>query len=158
MIDDRTSLLRDYLKETKGLSDRNVDLFIKEYEQLSEKDKSELIYEAVGKEIYKENPVDIETFINPLTGIGVGCFDKEISEFLTIRDRFGRYKLTIYYLIGRLSVIEVLVFRSKKFISNDSLRIFVYNSYFGQRCTHSGIGIELSCTQLDIEQSRFFLN
>lgn len=64
MIDDRTGLLRKYLKETKGLNDRNVDLFIKEYEQLSEKDKSELIYEAVGKEIYKENPVDIETFIN----------------------------------------------------------------------------------------------
>ena len=64
MVDDRTGLLRKYLKEKKGLNDRNVDLFIKEYEQLSEKDKSELIYEAVGKEIYKENPVDIETFIN----------------------------------------------------------------------------------------------
>lgn len=64
MIDDREGLLRKYLKEKKGLNDKNVDLFIKEYAQLSEKDKSELIYQAVGKEIYKENPVDIETFIN----------------------------------------------------------------------------------------------
>ena len=64
MADDRQKLLRQYLKEVKNLKDRDIELFIKEYEQLSEKDKSELIYEAVGKEIYKENPVDIETFIN----------------------------------------------------------------------------------------------
>lgn len=64
MADDRERLLRKYLKEEKGLKDKDVDLFIKEYGALSEKDKSELIYQAVGKEIYKENPVDINTFID----------------------------------------------------------------------------------------------
>ena len=64
MADDRQNLLRKYLRETKRLKDKDIELFIKEYDALSEKDKSELIYQAVGKEIYKENPVDIETFIN----------------------------------------------------------------------------------------------
>lgn len=56
-------LLRDYLKEKKGFTDANVEYFIKEFNTLTEAEKSEVIYEAVGKEIYKTNPVDILTFI-----------------------------------------------------------------------------------------------
>ena len=56
-------LLREYLKEKKGMSDSNIDYFIKEFNALTEQEKSEVIYEAVGKEIYKTNPVDVITFI-----------------------------------------------------------------------------------------------
>ena len=57
------NLLREYLKEKKGMSDSNIDYFIKEFNALTEQEKSEVIYEAVGKEIYKTNPVDVITFI-----------------------------------------------------------------------------------------------
>ena len=57
-------LLREYLKEKKNMSDLNIDYFISEYEKLTEKEKSEVIYEAVGKEIYKVNPEGISTFIH----------------------------------------------------------------------------------------------
>lgn len=56
-------LLREYLKEKKGMSDTNISYFMKEFEKLTEQEKSEVIYEAVGKEIYKTNPVDVITFI-----------------------------------------------------------------------------------------------
>ena len=56
-------LLRTYLKEKKMMSDNNITYFINEFEKLTEQEKSEVIYEAVGKEIYKTNPVDIKTFI-----------------------------------------------------------------------------------------------
>ena len=56
-------LLREYLKEKKGMSNDNITYFINELDKLTEQEKSEVIYEAVGKEIYKTNPVDIRTFI-----------------------------------------------------------------------------------------------
>ena len=56
-------LLREYLKEKKGMSDSNITYFMNEFEKLTEHEKSEVIYEAVGKEIYKTNPVDVLTFI-----------------------------------------------------------------------------------------------
>ena len=56
-------LLREYLKEKKGMSDFNITYFINEMEKLTDAEKSEVIYEAVGKEIYKTNPVDVLTFI-----------------------------------------------------------------------------------------------
>ena len=62
-MNDQEQLLRNYLKERKGMSDNNITYFIKEYQALTEKEKSEVIYEAVGKEIYKTNPVDVDTFI-----------------------------------------------------------------------------------------------
>ena len=40
-----------------------ISFVLREFEQLSEMDKSNVIYEAVGKEVYKTNPVDIDTFI-----------------------------------------------------------------------------------------------
>ena len=58
------NILSEYLKEKKGMSDNNISYFISEYEQLTEQEKSEVIYEAVGKEVYKTNPVGIETFIH----------------------------------------------------------------------------------------------
>lgn len=56
-------LLRSYLKEKKMMSDDNITYFLNEFEKLTEQEKSEVIYEAVGKEIYKTNPVDVLTFI-----------------------------------------------------------------------------------------------
>ena len=56
-------LLREYLKEKKMMSDTNITYFMNEFEKLTEQEKSEVIYEAVGKEIYKTNPVDVKTFI-----------------------------------------------------------------------------------------------
>ena len=56
-------LLRSYLKEKKMMSDDNITYFMNEFEKLTEQEKSEVIYEAVGKEIYKTNPVDVITFI-----------------------------------------------------------------------------------------------
>ena len=46
------------------MSDQNISYFIREYEKLTEQEKSDLIYEMVGKEIYKMNPVGIETFLD----------------------------------------------------------------------------------------------
>lgn len=45
------------------MSDSNITYFINEFNKLTEREKSEIIYEAVGKEVYKTNPVDIQTFI-----------------------------------------------------------------------------------------------
>ena len=45
------------------MSDANITYFINEFNKLTEREKSEIIYEAVGKEVYKTNPVDIQTFI-----------------------------------------------------------------------------------------------
>ena len=56
-------LLRSYLKEKKRMSDNNITYFLNEFEKLTEQEKSELIYEMVGKEVYKTNPVDVMTFI-----------------------------------------------------------------------------------------------
>lgn len=60
---DEEQLLRQHLKERKGMSDSNITYFINEFNKLTEKEKSEVIYEAVGKEIYKTNPVDVQVFI-----------------------------------------------------------------------------------------------
>lgn len=62
-MNDQEQLLRNYLKERKGMSDDNITYFIREYNSLTEQEKSEVIYEAVGKEIYKTNPVSIDMFI-----------------------------------------------------------------------------------------------
>ena len=69
-MDDRENLLRDYLKEKKGMSDTKITYFIEQYNTLTEVEKSDLIYEMVGKEIYKTNPVDIDTFINDTYYLG----------------------------------------------------------------------------------------
>lgn len=69
-MDDRENLLRDYLKERKGMSDTKITYFIEQYNTLTEEEKSDLIYEMVGKEIYKTNPVDIDTFINDTYFLG----------------------------------------------------------------------------------------
>lgn len=61
---DREDLLRTYLKEHKGMNDTKITYFLREFEQLSEMDKSNIIYEAVGKEVYETNPVGIREFIS----------------------------------------------------------------------------------------------
>ena len=61
---ERNRLVREYLKEKKHMSDINIDYFLKEFDVLSDIEKSEIIYEMVGKEIYTTCPVGIKTFIN----------------------------------------------------------------------------------------------
>lgn len=63
-MDNNEQMLRNYLRDYKNMSPDNIEYFISEYSALSDMEKSDLIYEVVGKEIYKENPVNIETFIN----------------------------------------------------------------------------------------------
>ena len=62
-MDSREALIRNYLKEKKGMSDTNITYFLREFEKLTDAEKSEVIYEAVGKEVYKCCPVDIDTFV-----------------------------------------------------------------------------------------------
>ena len=63
-MDDREQLIWKYLKNVKHMKDEDCKYFIKTFNNLTEAEKSELIYEMVGKEIYETNPVDISTFIN----------------------------------------------------------------------------------------------
>ena len=74
MEDAREDLIRRHLKENKGMSDTNISYFLREYRQLTEAEKSELIYEAVGKEIFETNPVDAETFMTDPYFLG-GVYD-----------------------------------------------------------------------------------
>ena len=62
--DERNRLVREYLKEKKRMSDSNINYFLREFDTLSITEKSEIIYEMVGKEIYTTCPVGIKTFIN----------------------------------------------------------------------------------------------
>ena len=70
MEDSREDLIRQHLKENKGMSDINISYFLREYRQLTEAEKSELIYEMVGKEVYETNPVSIKTFMTDTYFLG----------------------------------------------------------------------------------------
>ena len=83
MIDElkkvRDGLVREYLKEKKNMSDSNINYFLKEFDALSDNEKSEIIYEMVGKEVYSTCPVGIKTFVNDpyyLGDIYGGCLFK----------------------------------------------------------------------------------
>ena len=56
--------LENHLRYVKGLSEEGIQAFMKEYNLLTDKEKSELIYEFVGKRVYKMMPVDINTFLD----------------------------------------------------------------------------------------------
>lgn len=56
--------LYTYLIEEKHLSKEGAEAFIREYSKLSDHEKSMVIYEAVGKEVYKEMPESINTFLD----------------------------------------------------------------------------------------------
>lgn len=53
-----------YLKEEKGFNDRTIADFMLEYRGLTDDERSILIYEMVGRDLYKEYPVDMKTFIH----------------------------------------------------------------------------------------------
>ena len=55
--------LRTLLLEEKHWAPQKVDEFIKCYNESSLADKSEAIYALIGKQIYREQPVGIKTFI-----------------------------------------------------------------------------------------------
>lgn len=56
--------LIDYLKEEYRFSDKKVEEFVTEFRNLTDLERSDLIYEMLGKKIYKEKPVSMKTFIN----------------------------------------------------------------------------------------------
>ena len=56
--------IREYLKEEKLLTPSQVEDFMMEYEYLTDNERSHLIYDMVGRDLYKEYPVDIKTFIH----------------------------------------------------------------------------------------------
>lgn len=53
-----------YLKEEKLMNQADIDDFMRVYETLSIEEVSELLFEMIGKEIYRTYPVDIKTFIH----------------------------------------------------------------------------------------------
>ena len=60
---DFDSSIIEYLKAEKGLNDKQIEDFSREYATLTDAERSYVIYEVVGKALYKEYPVDIDTFI-----------------------------------------------------------------------------------------------
>ena len=62
--------LIDYLKEDYLFSDKKVKEFITEFRALSDLEKSDLIYDMVGKKIYREKPVSMKTFISSSDFLG----------------------------------------------------------------------------------------
>lgn len=54
----------EFLREDKGLSDKYIMDFLDDYRQLTDVERSLVIYEMVGKSLYKEYPVDMKTFIH----------------------------------------------------------------------------------------------
>ena len=53
-----------FLQEEKGLTEEQIEIFKDDYAHMTDIERSYVIYEIVGKELYKEPPVDIETFIH----------------------------------------------------------------------------------------------
>ena len=53
-----------FLREEKGLTEEQIEIFKDDYAHMTDIERSYVIYEIVGKELYKEPPVDIETFIH----------------------------------------------------------------------------------------------
>lgn len=53
-----------YLKEEQRLSDSVIEDFMVDYRGLTDMERSRLIYDLVGRDLYKEYPVDMRTFIH----------------------------------------------------------------------------------------------
>lgn len=56
--------IRTYLLEEQRLTPAQVEEFMIEYSYLTDRERSSLIYDMVGKDLYKEEPVDMKTFIH----------------------------------------------------------------------------------------------
>lgn len=56
--------VRLYLKEEKSMSDFDIEDFMRVYSTLSIEEVSELLFEMIGKEIYRVYPPDMKTFIH----------------------------------------------------------------------------------------------
>lgn len=55
--------LKLYLKEERQMSQPDIDDFMRVYSTLSIEEVSELLFELIGKDIYRTCPVDMKTFI-----------------------------------------------------------------------------------------------
>ena len=56
--------IREYLQYEQRLSPAQIEDFMREYNYLTDEERSHLIYDMVGRDLYKEYPVDIKTFIH----------------------------------------------------------------------------------------------
>lgn len=56
--------IREYLLETQRLTPAQVEDFMLEYSYLTDLERSHLIYDMVGRDLYQEEPVDMYTFIH----------------------------------------------------------------------------------------------
>lgn len=56
--------VRLYLKEEQMMSDYDIDDFMRVYDTLSISEVSEMLFEMIGKEIYRTYPPDMKTFIH----------------------------------------------------------------------------------------------
>ena len=56
--------IREYLQYEQRLSPAQIEDFMREYNYLTDEERSRLIYDMVGRDLYKEYPVDIKTFIH----------------------------------------------------------------------------------------------
>lgn len=54
----------EYLREEKHLDKDSIADFMNEYRKCTDDERSRVIYEIVGKQLYKTYPVDIKTFIH----------------------------------------------------------------------------------------------
>ena len=62
MLDE--NFLVSYIRDEYNFSDKKIQEFITGFRELSPSDKSDFIFDFIGSKIYKEKPVDIETFMD----------------------------------------------------------------------------------------------
>ena len=69
------------IKEKKGMTDSNITFFLDEYSKLSEADKSEVIYEMVGKEVFKVAVSKMALAVNKAQELA-GLTDNDINLYI----------------------------------------------------------------------------
>ncbi len=137
LINNGDKFLRDYLCTEKGMSESAIDDFINDYQSLSDKDKSELIFEIVGKKAYKEMPPSIEEFIEDpyflgdvvtlfpiwqqlLKEIYPAPFCKKYDQvILSVATRSGKTYVSMISLLYELYTLTCMIDPCKLFMSSN---------------------------------------
>ena len=87
---DFDSSIIEYLKAEKGLNDKQIEDFSREYATLTDAERSYVIYEVVGKALYKEYPVDIDTFIfDPYNIELINILRNNINPYNALKHKYG---------------------------------------------------------------------
>lgn len=99
-----------------GMSQSEVASFMKDYDQLTDSDKSLFIYETLGKDIYKTYPVDMHTFIHDPYYLGTiysECifpkWDHVLSEIYPapLTKRYNEVLLSLATRVGKSTVTAI---------------------------------------------------